>query len=101
MTIMDGCVSILGGINELKPSISIHVFPNPNDGVFNITAGEAGQNEVQLVEVFNILGERIYVSSDPSVLLSPINIGRVQDGVYDVKVSFKTTTCSQQILICH
>jgi hypothetical protein len=101
MYILDGCVSLLGGINELKPSISINVFPNPNDGVFSIKVDEAGQNEVQLVEVYNMLGERVYASSEPSVLMSPINIGQVQDGVYDVKVTFKTTSCSQKILICH
>jgi hypothetical protein len=91
----------LGGINELRHSISINVFPNPNDGVFSIKVDEAGQNEVQLVEVYNMLGERVYASSEPSVLMSPINIGQVQDGVYDVKVTFKTTSCSQKILICH
>jgi hypothetical protein len=101
MSIVNGCVDRTGGINELKPSISINVFPNPNDGVFSITVDEGGQNEVQLVEVYNIPGERVYVSSDPSVLLSPINIGWVQEGVYNVKVSFKTTSCSQKILICH
>lgn len=101
MSPSSGCIEVEGGINELKNRISINVFPNPTDGVFNITAGEAGKNEVQLVEVFNTLGERIYASSDPSKLLSPINIEWAQDGVYNVKVSFKTTSCFQKVLVCH
>jgi hypothetical protein len=101
MAIIGGCVSILGGINEHNHSISIAVFPNPNDGVFNITVDEAGKNEVRLVEVYNFLGERIYVSSDPSVLSAPIIIGRFQDGVYDVRVSFRTGSCTEKIVVCH
>jgi hypothetical protein len=101
MTVEDGCVDRTGGIHELNPSVSIHVFPNPNDGIFTVTVDETVKSELQLVEVFNIPGERIYTSSDPSVALAPINIGRVTDGVYTVKVTFRTMSCSQKILISH
>ena len=101
MSFTEGCVDRTGGINEITHPVSINVYPNPCDGVFNIAIDEAGKNEIQLIEVFNTLGERIYASSNPSVLLSPINIGQVQDGVYSVKVSFKTTSCFQKLLVCH
>ena len=101
MTGTEGCVDRTGGINEITHPVSINVYPNPNDGIFNIATDEAIKNEIQLVEIFNTLGERIYASSDPSVLLSPINIGQVQDGVYSVKVSCKTTSYFQKILVCH
>jgi len=101
MSYIEGCVARMGGINEITHPLSINVYPNPCDGVFNIAIDEAGKNEIQLVEVFNTPGERIYASSNLSVLLSPINIGQVQDGVYSVKVSFKTTSCFQKLLVCH
>ncbi len=101
MTVTEGCVDRTGGINEITHPVSINVYPNPTDGVFNISIDEAGKNEIQLIEVFNTLGERIYASSNPSILLSPIDIGQVQDGVYSIKVSFKTTTCFQKLLVCH
>jgi hypothetical protein len=97
-----GCVDKLSTINEKKPeSPSIEVFPNPTDGVFSVTENGSGKHEIQRIEVFNALGEKIYGSSDKTDFLLPIDIGRVTDGVYSVKVTFRRASCSKKIVICH
>jgi hypothetical protein len=57
----------IAGVNEVKvESESVKVFPNPNNGVFTlqlsvpIAIGISGQSSV---EVYNMLGERVYSAS--------------------------------------
>jgi uncharacterized repeat protein (TIGR03803 family) len=75
------------GINSLSQTNSLEIYPDPNDGLFELEINnyELGINTT--VEVYNIIGEKIYnnqfvISNSKSV----INIGEEPMGMYFVKV---------------
>ena len=53
-------VNLLSGINELTDNVSVSVFPNPSTGVFTMQVSAIGHQST--VEVYNLLGEKIYFS---------------------------------------
>jgi uncharacterized repeat protein (TIGR03803 family) len=76
------------GINELAgTSMLTKLFPNPNNGKFNIViAGEAKQSLFN-IEIYNVLGEKIY-SSGPVIRNSQfvINLSNQTSGIYFYKL---------------
>jgi len=80
------CIPNTDGINEVGPYESITVYPNPSNGVFQlkITNYELGMKST--VEVYNVLGEKVY--SQPSIINSPfsINLKGSPTGVYFIRV---------------
>ncbi len=85
------CITILNttGISEVKgEGEMVKVYPNPSDGVFTFQSSVvSGQSSV---EVYNILGEKIY--SQLSTLNSPfsINLSNQPNGIYLYRVITET-----------
>jgi len=52
----------ISNINSIKFNKSITVFPNPSNGVFNITSNIDLKNEEVTVEIINVSGEVVYSS---------------------------------------
>jgi hypothetical protein len=95
-----GCVAFMGSIqNKNQPDLSFDVFPNPTDGVFRVKVINGEKEEMKRLEVYNTLGEKIFASSDPGMLRSTINLGKMPEGVYSVRVVIGNTVCSQKLLI--
>lgn len=82
----NACVTINSdaGINGLKgESVNVQVYPNPGRGIFNLEIKnyESGMNTT--VEVYNVLGEKVYSTSflnSHSQFL--INLDNQPDGIY-------------------
>ena len=53
------------GIDALSVTNSIQVFPNPSKGLFNLQAssGSSKGGELYQVQVYNLLGEKVYAAS--------------------------------------
>ncbi|HSY75409.1 MAG TPA: T9SS type A sorting domain-containing protein [Bacteroidia bacterium] len=47
-------------VNEISTSNSISVYPNPNNGTFNLEITNYKSGMTNTVEVYNILGEKVY-----------------------------------------
>jgi hypothetical protein len=102
LTTEGGCVYFTGGIEEKNQNkITINVFPNPSDGVFTVSGNGAAKQDIQRIEVFNMLGDQVYVSSDKQDLLLPVDIGQVPAGIYTVKALFSKGIGTSEIVICH
>ncbi len=72
------------GINELiAKNEELRVFPNPNDGVFNLYLSNVSVQSK--VEVFNYLGENIY-QSKINFGNTEINLGEQPNGIYLYRV---------------
>jgi hypothetical protein len=71
------------GVNEISTSSSISVYPNPNNGVFTMQlSGISGKSSV---EVYNILGEKVY--SQFTIDNSPLTINLKESaGIYLYRV---------------
>ena len=85
-------------INELKvENGELKVYPNPSNGIFNIqmdNAQWAMDNEKVQVEVYNVLGEKVY-SSVLSIVNSPLSIdlSKQVTGIYLYRVIDETGKC--------
>jgi hypothetical protein len=78
------------GINEWENFEKISIFPNPSEGKFTV---ESLQFKIERIEVFNVLGEKVYtstLSSHTSTGLSmTIDLSGQPAGLYVIKVRDK------------
>jgi hypothetical protein len=76
------------GVNGLTSAgTSVHVYPNPNNGQFTIQATSQELMATGSVEVYNMLGEKIYSHSlNINNSTSKINLSSQPDGVYMYRV---------------
>lgn len=85
---------------EVAGISNFSIYPNPNDGRFEIRFNNSGNEDV-LIEVYDTLGRLIqsnkYVSSGNFV--QSINLGNVQSGVYLVNVSNGISKSTKRIVI--
>ncbi|MFZ4399546.1 MAG: T9SS type A sorting domain-containing protein [Bacteroidales bacterium] len=74
-------------INELKKDFGIAVFPNPSDGLFNLSSDTKPENKCN-VSIYNIMGNIIkqFEWSGESI---DIDLTNLASGVYFMKVSNK------------
>jgi uncharacterized repeat protein (TIGR03803 family) len=74
--------SIVSGIKTVSSQASpIHVFPNPNNGKFNIEGLSIGQN----VAVYNVLGQKV-CSFKSENTLQQIDISASANGLYFIRI---------------
>ena len=91
----DVCSSI--GITTVKDkALSLHLFPNPNNGSFTISFDDMNEEKVNLT-VQNILGETIYVAK--TVTNKEINLQHLVNGTYFVCMQTADKNYTQKIII--
>ena len=72
------------GINELKNNLVVNVYPNPGSGVFNFELKI--KNEELKIEVFNILGEKVFSLFAAHHSPFTINLTGQPDGIYQYRI---------------
>ena len=73
------------GINELKvESEKLKVYPNPSNGVFTIQSSVVSQKS--LVEIYNMLGEKVYQQFNIQNPTFNINLKGSPAGIYFYRV---------------
>ncbi len=70
------------GINEMKDENGIGVYPNPNEGVFEVMSTKY---KMKRVAVYNVIGEKVYSKELKDINSTIINID-VGAGVYFLEV---------------
>ncbi len=75
------CVDMTVGINQMHEKLEVKVYPNPSDGQFFIQTDE----KIKVIEVFNLLGQSVYISSN--LLKNEINISHLHNGFYVIKIN--------------
>jgi hypothetical protein len=76
------------GINEIELTNNISLFPNPNQGVFNLTIENATFNNLR-IHIINVLGKEVFVASDKNTLPyynKQINLSTLPKGIYYVEL---------------
>jgi hypothetical protein len=83
----DNILTGISNVGEEKPEVK--VFPNPNNGVFTIKS--SGISRQSLVEVYNMIGEKVY-SKQLSTVNSQlsIDISNHSPGIYLYRVLSET-----------
>jgi hypothetical protein len=70
--------------NISKPKTVVDVFPNPSNGVFTLEQSAEKQSEV--IEVYNVLGEKIYYSSFSAPRIT-LNLTGQPSGIYLYRIT--------------
>lgn len=85
------------GMEERRGKLSFTIFPNPCKGIFSIKNGNTG---FDAIEIYNLLGEKIYETSNLKPQTSnEIDLTNELKGIYFVKVIFGDQNCTKKIVI--
>lgn len=82
------------GVRESAELAGINLFPNPTDGLFQVTSD---RTEVLFVEVTDALGHIVHTSSFNGT--GTIDLSKVAAGVYNVEVSSRTERSVHRISV--
>ena len=87
-------VDLLNSVEEKKEKSFLSIYPNPNNGIFNIVVS-AIQDEVQ-VSIYNLSGQQIenLTLKDKGI----IDISKQPNGIYFVKVIHQHQVITQKII---
>jgi len=90
-------VGIITSTKENDFENIVKVYPNPSDGVFNISMSDL-KNETYKLNVLNIVGEKVY-SQTIKNNKEQINLSALNKGVYFLNVSNSKLNHTQKIII--
>jgi len=84
------------GVNQLKiNNEQLKIYPNPNNGQFTLSLSNLTEN--CNVEIYNVLGEKVYTDALPQSQ-SNINLTGQPNGVYLIRVNERNTYLTQKIV---
>jgi hypothetical protein len=72
------------GFEQLVNNAAINIFPNPSTGKFSI---QSNSGNIGMIEIYNVLGEQIYLSELKNKTSNEIDLSGVPKGIYFVKIS--------------
>jgi len=85
-------------VNEIISTDDINIFPNPSNGQFTIN--EKGQRTMDKLEIYNLLGEKIYTATNNKQQKTyDIDISNSPKGFYFVKIFVKDKIYTEKIVI--
>lgn len=82
------------GVHENHTEQNVLIFPNPNNGVFNILVPEENTE----LCIYNTLGKLIYKTTIVNAELFPINIQNYPSGVYFLNVKSKRFNGAKMVI---
>lgn len=85
------------GIAPLEEAFAINVFPNPSNGLLNVALNEA--EGAATVQVFNAAGELVKNSQTTGGNVVALDLTRVPNGIYLVKVTTEKGSVVRKVTI--
>ncbi len=88
------------GIDQQKLSVSVDVYPNPSNGIFQVDATALEQNPCML-EVYDMVGKLILsksISGSDDHLVQ-VNMGSKPAGVYIINLSTANKTFTKKVIL--
>jgi hypothetical protein len=94
----DVSVTFATGITEaLDSEDDLEIFPNPSNGVFSVQVN--GNREEQHLEVFNVLGSRVFSTETSKQHRYTVDLSNYPKGVYYVKVVKGGRSLTRKIVV--
>lgn len=90
------------GVQENLFNNTVNIYPNPTSGVFNVQMSKLADMQMKDIEVYNMLGERIYQSAHPHIRTSShlqIDLSSQPDGIYFVRVNTEKGVVSKKVVV--
>jgi len=94
---IDGPVGIPG---HGKGDPGIRIYPNPSNGVFNLTI-EKVNSDLDLI-VYDLQGQKVYtdrILSGTGIITKEINLGSLSKGIYYLRLTSENVTRVEKIVI--
>lgn len=89
------------GVEENLADQTLRVFPNPTEGILNVQY-EAPASGSALLEVFNVLGERVFQTSramGSGTLREVIDLSALGNGIYFVNITADGVRASRKVTL--
>lgn len=96
--VIQGGTSSVGDISN--GSAQFNVYPNPSNGLYTLDFIATSSENIQL-EVFNLLGEKVYLQKAVAVNGKnqyQIDLSKMSNGIYFVNVQFKNDRITSKII---
>lgn len=94
----DASVTLPTGIDQIfGTENNIKIFPNPSNGIFSINQYSTNNNRT--IEIFNVLGEKIYSIMDNNQTKRDIDLSQSPKGIYFVKLYDGDKISTEKIVI--
>lgn len=74
---------------SVSSGMKLQLFPNPNSGQFWLMLENLNDKESTVIEVYNLLGQKVYAGSNYStggIMTYSVNIQKITDGVFELRV---------------
>ncbi len=96
---LDSSASSVENVLQMNNNL-INVFPNPSNGVIHIAIKD---QPIRSIEVYNILGEKVYQSLNQNQLYTEttIDLTTQKDGIYFVSIKSESGAFIQKLMINH
>ncbi len=76
----------LGILDLQKKTETFKVFPNPSNGSFFVNANTAYKESIN-IQVFNVLGEKIYQKEFRNFYNQKIELNNIENGIYQILIT--------------
>jgi hypothetical protein len=85
------------GVNQTTTQLGFRIYPNPSNGILNVELDEQSVKETN-IKVFDAIGKLVYETS-VNTFLSQIDLSKLADGTYYVRLSQEGKTSIKPIVI--
>jgi hypothetical protein len=86
-------VSVIVNVESIEEK-NIEVYPNPNNGVFNISLGDLNSD----VTIYNAMGQIVYQMSDLTNEIE-INLGDISPSLYFINIKNTEIDYTEKIVV--
>jgi hypothetical protein len=91
----------LSGIHQLSGNNEqVTLYPNPNNGVFNLSISQLENEKTNSIEVYNLIGECVHRQIVTSTNCQ-IDLGSLQNGIYNLSIISNEGVVNKRIVISH
>ena len=87
---------ILPSAGDIETSSFVKIFPNPSNGLVNISTLNKGNLNI---EVFDIAGKLVYTSQTNNTLQTNLDLSSFDKGIYTIKVFDETNWYQEKLII--
>lgn len=89
----------LGLTNNVIAEMNYIIYPNPNSGQFELKLNGSG-SELAKIKVYNMVGELVYeMETKNDDLIKKIDLAKVSNGVYFMKINSSNKEVTKKIII--
>ena len=85
------------GTTEINTSTeNLKIYPNPSQGKIYLNHQNFPNNRIILAEIFNALGQLVF---SKEINNNTIDLSKLKDGIYYIKLNFKSNKITKKIII--